>query len=386
MFRPFNRIFPCAVSLLALLLSLGCEETTTSSYQEPVSVDWHTTLPNLLTGSDNYFPIRAEVKGMPAADIDSVLASISNDAGQDVAQFSLFDDANFYEHNTPDTIFCSKFSGDVIANDGIFSRRINALFAGASPGSYNFQVTVWHGEGSIKSPLDTVIVAQSVPPELSGLIFPDTLSSGFSPQQISLQVIDPDDPGVDSVTAVYMKLYSPESAFLDSIALETLGSNRYGTTLQADLAVARPSGDYIFAFRALDTFETMSDSLGKSVYMENLAPYLNDSVLPDSIPRPTLEDTTFALAVKCWDDQTVADILTVTIQAQKPDLTWGSVIELFDDGNISAYGDTLAGDSVYTRIVSISPSNDLGLYLFHFKGEDKAGNQSEIVDSLWVVP
>jgi len=78
--------------------------------------------------------------------------------------------------------------------------------------------------------------------------------------------------------------------------------------------------------------------------------------------------------------------LTVTIQAQKPDLTWGSVIELFDDGNISAYGDTLAGDSVYTRIVSISPSNDLGLYLFHFKGEDKAGNQSEIVDSLWVVP
>ena len=157
--------------------------------------------------------------------------------------------------------------------------------------------------------------------------------------------------------------------------------------LEPNLAVALPSDDYVFTFRAYDTFETVSSPLSVQVAMENHAPFLAESTLPDTVNLPTGADTTiFPITIRCWDDQTAEDIAWVKLQAQKPDDTWGSEIELFDDGNLALSGDELAGDSVFTRIVSILPTNLLGLYRFHLRAEDRAGNEIEVVDSLLVVP
>lgn len=376
-----------AAILNLVFIGLGCEKSSTNP-PEAVTLEWQTTLPNLLVRSTSYSPVRVSIRGVDPLEVDSVKASITNEVAQFVGEFYLYDDAGYFAHDeTPDTAFCEAYSGDLSANNGVYSRMVNAGFAGSAEGHYFLQATAWLDGGTVSTSEDTVVVAESAPPELSGLILPDTLHSGFPPQLVSLQVIDPDDPKVDSVVVVYMKLYSPEEVNLDSLPLERTGSGYYSLELEASFAVARASGDYTFVFRAVDTFNTFSDSLKKSVFMENLSPVLSEPTLPDTVLLPSPGDTTyFPISVKCRDDQTVEDMVGVTIQALKPDSTWGSVIDLFDDGDLAAHGDSSAGDSVYTRIVSIWPSNALGLYQFYFRGEDKAGNSSEIIDSLWVVP
>jgi len=377
------------IILVLSIAWMGCsrEDSTPVSPTAPFEVSWEATPPNLVFQSAAYYPMIVSVGGIAPEAVDSVKATIEDSTSQQIGAFHLYDDANAYEH--ADALdFCSPHSDDLVSRDGKFSRLINARFA-AEEGHFIFRVTAWFGGESVQTTEDTVSVALSVPPQLSNLTLPDTLESGFSPLQISLLAIDPDPPSSDSVTSVEMKLYSPGGALLgDPTQLEPLGNGLYGTTLTADLAVGYSSDLYTFAFRARDTFDEESDSLGRQVYMENLAPYLTDATLPDTVVLPPATDTTyFPITVRCWDDQTVEDISQVSIQALKPDtVTWGSLVELFDDGDFDYSGDEVAGDSVYTRIVAIYPSNDLGLYQFYFRAEDKAGNQSEIVDSLWVIP
>lgn len=377
---------------LAAFLSLatawmGCSDEESMPVSPPpiLEVNWDITLPNLVFQSAAYYPIRVIVGGVNPDEIDSVKAQIENPAGLEAADFRLYDDAGAFE-NGDALDFCSPNSGDLVSHDGRFSRMVNAHFA-AEEGLFTFRVTAWTAIGTAASSKDSVLVSQSAPPQLSNLNLPDTLYSGFAPFQLSLTIIDPDPPQSDSVASAEMKLYSPAGELLgDPTPLQPLGSSLYGTTLTSALPVGLSGNFYTFAFRAWDTFNMESDSIGKLVYLENLAPYLTDFVLPDTITLPPPGDTTyFPILVRCWDDQTVADILEVSIQALKPDMTFGSVVELLDDGDVDYSGDEIAGDSIYTRIVSIYPSNDLGLYQFYFRGEDKAGNQSEFVDSLWVV-
>jgi len=382
------KAFAAAALLTGLLL--GC---SSDDPQNPVgpppgepSAAWQARLPNLVYQAPTFHPVQVKISNAAAA-VDSVKGVITTSGGNPVAEFRLYDDAGAFEY-TDALDFCSPWSGDLVAGNGTFTRLVNAGFTG-EPGSFILRVTAWVNQQTAQTDPDTISVQLSTPPQISGLTLPDTLVSGFAPLQVSLLAVDPDGPESDSVVVVEMRLYTTGGQPAgDPDTLESLGGGYYGLSLTPDFAAGRPTGVYTFVFRARDTFAMISDSLGREVYLENLAPHLSDLVLPSSVPRPPPGDTTyFALAVRCWDDQSVADIQQVRIRAQKPDPTqWGGYVELFDDGLLTASGDTTAGDSIYTRIVSIYPSNDLGPYVFHFYGDDEAGNQSEISDTLWVVP
>lgn len=377
-----------AAILVAASIWYGCsdEDVTPTSPPWALEIEWLTMLPNLIFQSDYYAQVRVAVTGVNPQDVDSVKASIQDSLFSPVAEFHLYDDANAFIL-TDALEFCSDHSGDNVSNDGIYSRMVNSWFADSAEGTYHFLVRAWIGGEDTETPYASIVVASSQPPVLSGLNFPDELVSGFPPTQIYLQVYDPDPAAFDSIAMVSMRLYSPSNTYLDSFQFEPLDNANYGTILTPDIAVGYPSDVYTFAFRAWDSFNVISDSLYKEVYMENLAPLLMYPVLPDTIELPGASDTTaFPIMITCWDDQTITDIAQVTVQAQKPDGSFGTEIDLFDDGDLIAHGDTTEGDSVYTRIVEIWPSNMLGLYRFHFRGEDKAGNQSELIDTLWVVP
>jgi hypothetical protein len=204
--------------------------------------------------------------------------------------------------------------------------------------------------------------------------------------QIHVKAVDDDAVINDSVTQVIMKMYA-DGAELDSFELADLGNDVYGMNLEADFAVGYPTDDYGFTFRAFDTFNLISDPVEVTVHLENLAPWLSEIVLSDTLYLPQQSELTIdTISVKCWDDQTVADVAEVHIQAWKPDQTWGSIVELFDDGDTAVSGDQVAGDSVYTRIISLSSSDLTGYYEFYFRGLDQAGNQRELIEGLWVLP
>ena len=87
------------------------------------------------------------------------------------------------------------------------------------------------------------------------------------------------------------------------------------------------------------------------------------------------------------DPQGLADIDSVYFLLEKPDGTFGGngfKFDLQDNGN-SFYGDLVEGDGIYSKIVSISASNDAGLYIFHFYLRDHADNLTGVVkDSMSV--
>jgi len=242
------------------------------------------------------------------------------------------------------------------------------------------------------------VVSLSLPPQVSNLSLPDTLYSGFASYQIGLQAFDPDAAFGDSVVSVQMSLYSSSGAPLgDPIELDALDELNYGHTISADFAVGLPSDFYIFGFRAFDTFDMISDSLGKSVFIENLAPHLADPVLPDTVIKPQAGSINFLITVRAWDDQTVLDINEVELRSLKPDGEWsnnGNPFPMFDNGLpfvdslwASGYaGDGAAGDSIYTMTAFMDTNAQLGLYHFYLRATDLAGNENEIIDSLWVIP
>jgi hypothetical protein len=378
----------CLIAPVLLLFGAGCSKNDNSPLNPPVvpTATWQATLPNLVLGDSSYFPISVQVNGIQSEQIDSVACIISNNIPLPVAYVRLYDDGSAYDL-TDNLTFASLHSGDNVPHDGIFSRSINSFFTLQS-GTFTLQTICWIGNGDFTTPTYNISVSSDAPPIVSNLSMPDSLLSGFAPVQINIQAIDPDSASGDHIAAVQMRLYNPSGDPTDSIySLIHAAGSAYNLPLVAAFAAGHPTGNYTFSIYAYDTYNLHSDTSSQTVYMENLPPHLTDVILPDTIVRPIPGDTTyFPIMVRGWDDQGAGDINSVVLQALKPDLSWGPVVDMFDNGNLQVYGDSLAGDSVYTRVVSIWPSNLLGLYQFHFRSTDHAGNQNEIIDSLWVVP
>ncbi len=369
--------------LAGLLLLTGCsEEETPTAAPGTLTVTWHTRPPNLEISSTGYVSIRAQVSGTDPVEVDSVKAEIRDGGGSFIADFHLYDDANFYQHD--DALeFCSPYSGDVVAHNGIFSRLMNGQFAPSS-GTYTFTLNAWAGGRQATSPDSFIVVAQNSAPTLSSLFFPDTLHSGGQ-IQIHVKATDADSVINDSVTAVTMGFYTGAGAQLDTFALSDLGGDQYGMTVQPDIALGLASDLYIFSFRAKDTFGAVSDSLGTWVWVENAAPHLGEPEFPDTVTLPEVyEEVLISLLV--WDDQTNADIDSVNLLSLKPNGEYaneGQPIPLVDTGE---WGDEAAGDSIFSINAVLYDTSLVGTYIFTFWARDLAGNKSDdIVDSMVVV-
>jgi hypothetical protein len=374
-----------AVCLLwaGAVLWTGCsEEESPTSSPGTLTVVWQTRPPNLELSSTDYVSIRAQVSGIEPTAVDSVKAFISDAAGSPIADFHLYDDANFYQHE--DALeFCSPYSGDVVAHNGIFSRLMNGQFAPSS-GTYTFTLNAWAGDRQATSPDSFIVVAQNSAPTLSNLFFPDTLYSGAQ-IQIHLKVMDADTVINDSVAAVAMSFYTAEGAQLDTFALSDLGGDQYGMTVQPDIALGLTSDLYIFAFRAWDTFEAVSDSLGTWVYLQNAAPHLGEPEFPDTVTLPEVYEEVL-ISLPAWDDQTNADIDSVNMLSLKPNGEYaneGQPIPLVDTGE---WGDEVAGDSIFSINAVLYDTSLVGTYIFTFWARDLAGNKTDdLIDSMVVV-
>ncbi len=397
-----NRFLALLILSVSILALAGCSQDddgkTPLNPPGQIEVQWQSVLPNLVYQSTIYYPVQVIVSGVDPETIDSVRAAISDSSGIYVVFFRLYDDAGAFQHD--DALnYCSPYSGDLVAKNGVYSRQVNSRFAPQS-GFYFLTVAAYSNGKSAFSRPDTVAVFPSLPPQLSNLMLPDSLLSGFASLEILVQAIDPDPLESDSVVSVEMQLYSPAGLPIDApTALSKVGGGYYGIEIASDFAARKSSGDYIFAFRARDSFDVASDSLGKVVFLQNLPPGLSDSQYPDTLAIPVNPPyTELLITIKSWDEQTAADLKSVYLYSRKPDGSMannGFPIPMEDNGlpfdparwNQGYLGDLVAGDSIFSTTAVLYDTSQTGTYTFTFMAEDFAGNSSTpYIDSLIVIP
>ena len=122
---------------------------------------------------------------------------------------------------------------------------------------------------------------------------------------------------------------------------------------------------------------------------DNVAPFLSNLNIPDSIPR----EQSFIFNVEAFDSNGLSDINKVFFELYRPD---GSIVEIdpgsglteflmHDDGNFEVFGDSVAGDGIYSfkNLFAVTAPN--GNWKFVFQAEDRSDSLSNIIEHFMIV-
>lgn len=117
----------------------------------------------------------------------------------------------------------------------------------------------------------------------------------------------------------------------------------------------------------------------------NVAPVISNPFIdPDTLVVTTT--TTIQTRITAFDENGLNDIKEVYFIVYRPDGTTNNVkTQLFDDGNISANGDLVAGDGIFSRKIQVNEANTKGTYRFEFRAVDRGGLFSNIINYLVLI-
>ena len=114
----------------------------------------------------------------------------------------------------------------------------------------------------------------------------------------------------------------------------------------------------------------------------NVTPVISDLVCPNSINR----GVDFIFSVTANDPNGLNDIESVSFKLFRPD---GTIVEespgdtlfaMHDDGDLGTFGDSTAGDGVYSFKNSFALTAQTGNWKFIFQAEDRGGSLSNIIE------
>lgn len=320
------------------------------------------------------------------SNISGVFVQVKNSSDQVVFSDSLYDDGAYF--HTQD--------GDVFAGDGIFSNRFSSvqILSGAGDGDYEFSFHAYdkdnHESGNYEK---SVLFGPNARPEITNVLSPDTLNSGTSGQIFEITVKD--DDGLEDISRVYFESQkdgSPTQIYEMDLFNDgnlndhgDLFANDSIFTMKLDSTFAAGKiGSYWFNYYVEDSFNEINFIVpAPNIFIQNKPGIIKYTDVPTTTGRPA----DLQLTLNANDPQGLADIDSVYFLLEKPDGTFGGNGFKFDlqDNGDSFYGDLVEGDGIFSKIVSISASNDTGLYVFHFYLRDHADNLTGVVkDSMSV--
>lgn len=110
-------------------------------------------------------------------------------------------------------------------------------------------------------------------------------------------------------------------------------------------------------------------------------PVISNLIMQDTIQlQPT--DVAFSIFLSVSDPDGADDIRSVYF----PSAGSGTPISLYDDGDLTAHGDSTAHDGVYSRVLILPPTTPTGVYRFNFRAVDLLDLVSNIItDSIVVI-
>jgi hypothetical protein len=238
----------------------------------------------LLANADTMYTYRVRLASGTA---DRIECRIMSPSGAQDSVFNLYDDGNSLVLTAPS--YASATSGDLVAGNGIFTRRINGrLLTGGITGWYTF---IFSGVGqaqsepeSLRVDLENVLqcTIASVPPDQS-------FKKCFPPQTLSLTVIPDSVDHLDSVTVTLMDgdtiknvagffPSSDDTVFSMTVTPEFFRCTGTGSNYRSN---------YTLRYDARTRFGFTCWQEVTNVSFINDLPVLSDPTGPDTIWRPT---------------------------------------------------------------------------------------------------
>jgi hypothetical protein len=189
------------------------------------------------------------------------------------------------------------------------------------------------------------------------------------------------DPDGNIVNVSPIPLFDDGNAALhgDAVAGDGTYSNKYPFSL-TDV-----NGEYTLQYYLEDNFGNVALAAEHNFIYNNgvadIAPVVSNLVAPDSVTLDTTATTFINISIQAADSNGLNDIELVFFNSFLPNgnpSTQNPVI-MFDDGN-SVHGDAVAGDGIYSQIISLPPTGvTKGTYRWEFQARDREKKTSNII-------
>jgi hypothetical protein len=136
----------------------------------------------------------------------------------------------------------------------------------------------------------------------------------------------------------------------------------------------------VFEFTATDRGGSASNTLLRSA--ENQRPQFLSLTVPLVIQRPASGTSAVFFYASVSDTNGLSDIdsvyfMNLSVSVPTPFL-------MYDDGNLTEHGDSLASDGTYSIVVGISSTNSPGIKQFRFSAVDRAGARADTTRSITI--
>ncbi|MBS1491888.1 MAG: hypothetical protein JST55_00175 [Bacteroidetes bacterium] len=199
--------------------------------------------------------------------------------------------------------------------------------------------------------------------------------------------------GDDAITSVVCSLLDPSGNVIQNFSMsdnggspDTTGNNGvYTTTVNYSITSCLTVGNYSLQYLATAQSGLTSNLIVISqpvYYSNNVAPEVSFVNAPDTVIRPTTGDVPLMIGIKASDPNGQCDIKTVFFNSILPNGNPSNQnpFTMYDDGDLLAHGDTVAGDGRYSLIIRIPPSALIGTYQFKYQASDNSGLNSAILN------
>lgn len=209
---------------------------------------------------------------------------------------------------------------------------------------------------------------------------------------------------VSNIQNVYCDVYSADNSKLNSAPLTLLdnGKSENGDDVANDGSFANkialseyyPNGIYNIKYFVTDqTSSTKLVAVGTFKFdngQANIAPVISNLILVDSVNV----GVSFVFSVFASDANGYSDLKNVYFELYRPDSTLvtdgsgNSKFKMFDDGNLTVFGDQVAGDGIFSFKNSFldAASTQRGIWRFEFEAIDWGTKISnKIIKSVKVI-
>jgi hypothetical protein len=241
--------------------------------------------------------------------------------------------------------------------------------------------------GGCKKNFNNVVDSQPVGYQVVGITTPDQFSYFSSDSLITINIKLNSSENVTEVTA---NVYDPDNNLLNDSPLQLFdngNAGQYGDTANDDnvysnkfpLSYYYPNGTYQIQYYITDIDGNTKLAAIHSFQYDNnqinIAPVISDLIMPDSVSI----GVSFTFSVVASDSNGLNDLASVYFQAYKPDGTQvkdqngSTYFFMQDNGNMQYFGDTKAGDGIYSYKNSFASDAPAGTWKFEFQAKDRRG-------------